>query len=315
MLIESSILTIAISTYNRVERLEKTIHQLHQEIIALKIPNEVEIIVVDNASTDGTQKFLQNISFPNVKVIRNSVNQGMLGNLNICALRSKTRYVWCIGDDDFLIPGALEQVLKIIRNSNHPIIYLNYAHMALDQSVNLHQAFVPVATRLKTTGECTLREAVQANSNLMTAIYTMVLRRDMAVQCYSVVSHEQPFASLNSCVPTTVFALSLDPKTKVYWIADPIIAVDLRVSWIRYAPVWILERFPEMILEFVAWGEGQVDLRYVFEELKPSINHWLDQSFSADFEKPTNFHFLRGLLTLYEGLNDGEIQQKLEFLS
>ena len=305
------ILTIVISTYNRFERLEKSLNQIQQEINSLTEPGEVELIVVDNASTDETHSFLQANSSPSLRVIRNSTNQGMLGNLNICALRSTGNYVWCIGDDDFLIPGMLSVVLKYARKSISPIIYLNYAHSILDDNPNRPLRYTQVATRLAITGLYPLYEAIQANSNLMTAIYTMVLRRDYAVACYSVVSHDPPFSSLNACVPTTVFALSLNPEVMVQWIADPVIAVDLRVSWIRYAPVWILERFPEMILEFVAWGEGKVILRYIFEEMRPGIKHLLDQSDSPEFAKPTDYKFLRGLLNLYGNAQDSEIQEKI----
>jgi len=309
------VLTIAISTFNRVERLEKTITQILKEVNSLKNPSDVELIVVDNASTDDTYKFLTSRNFHNVRLIRNSVNQGMLGNLNICALRSTGNYVWCIGDDDFLIPGALTQVLEIAHKSVNRIIYLNYAHDLAGGEVRESNQLEPVPTRIKKSGELPLWKAIQANSNLMTAIYTMVLRRDQAIQCYSVTSLEEPFSSLNACVPTTVYALSLSPETKVDWIADPIVAVDLRVSWIKFAPVWILERFSEMILEFVAWGEGKINLEYVFAEMRPGINHWLDQSLAPEFVKATDFKFLRGLLSLYGEEKDAGIQDKINTLS
>jgi glycosyltransferase involved in cell wall biosynthesis len=122
------ILTIVISTFNRAERLKESLRQIQFEIKLLDSPQEVELIVVDNASTDCTFEFLQADVSSSIKIIRNSVNQGMLGNLNICALRSNGKYVWCIGDDDFLIPGMLEVLLDRVRTSMSSIIYLNYAH-------------------------------------------------------------------------------------------------------------------------------------------------------------------------------------------
>jgi glycosyltransferase involved in cell wall biosynthesis len=305
------ILTIAISTYNRLERLEKSLYQIQQEISRLPMPSEVELLVVDNASTDETFNFLQANRSSSISIIRNSRNQGMLGNLSICALRSKGKYVWCLGDDDYLIPGMLSVVLENARLSVSPIIYLNYAHAMLVENSNEPPKYTQVATQIATSGKYPLQKAIQANSNLMTAIYTMVLRRDQAISCYSVVSLDKPFSSLNACVPTTVYALSLEPETIVDWIADPVIAVDLRVSWIRYAPVWIIERFPEMILEFVAWGDGKANFRYVFEEMKPGVKYWLEESHSAEFEKPTDFKFLRGLFNLYGDSQDREFLEKI----
>jgi glycosyltransferase involved in cell wall biosynthesis len=306
------ILTIAISTFNRVERLRESLSQIQREIKSLDSPHEVELIVVDNASTDGTFAFLEANTISPIRVIRNSINQGMLGNLNICALRATGRYVWCIGDDDFLIPGMLGVVLDRVRVTSCSLIYLNYAHALIDQHPNELVKYNRVETRIEKTGIYVLRDAVQANSNLMTAIYTLVLRRDQAIACYSVVTHDLPFSSLNACVPTTVFALSLCPETQVEWIAEPVVAVDLRVSWMKYAPVWILERFPEIILEFVAWGGEDVDLSYVLEEMGPGIKHWLDQSYSSEFEQATDFKFLSGLFNLYGKLNDQRIMERLQ---
>ena len=205
----------------------------------------------------------------------------------------------------------LSVVLENARISVSPIIYLNYAHAILDENSNELLKYTQVATNISISGQYPLQKAIQANSNLMTAIYTMVFRRDQAIACYSVVSLDKPFSSLNACVPTTVYALSLEPETIVDWIADPVIAVDLRVSWIKYAPVWILERFPEMILEFVAWGNGKVNLNYIFEEMRIGIKHWLGESKSPDFEHPADYKYLRGLFKLYGTAQDAYVLDKI----
>ena len=288
--------------------MEKTLRQIYGEIESLSNPSDVELLVVDNASEDATWNFLSNLDLPNIRIARNSTNQGMLGNLNICALRSNGKFVWCIGDDDYLISGALVKVLEILKQTSNALIYLNYAHAFIDASEDRKIEFVPLIPRLSQTGEYDLFEVIQTNSNLMTAIYALILRRDLAIECYCVTSFHDPFSSLNACVPTTVFALTLSPDTKVEWIAEPVVAVDLRVSWIKYAPLWILERFPEMILEFVAWGEGQVDLGYILEEMKPGIKHWSDPSLSSEYVRATNYNFLKGLMNIYGDIPTVEIQ-------
>jgi glycosyltransferase involved in cell wall biosynthesis len=306
------ILTIAISTFNRAERLRVSLSQIQKEINSLESPHEIELLVVDNASTDDTFNFLQTNTISPIRIIRNSINQGMLGNLNICALRATGRYIWCIGDDDFLIPGMLKVVIDRVRTSSNPLIYLNYAHALAGQQPNESIKYKEVEARIQKSGVYTLRDVVQANSNLMTAIYTLILRRDQAIACFSVVTNDLPFSSLNACVPTTVFALSLSPETKAEWIAEPVVAVDLRVSWMRYAPIWILERFPEIILEFESWGGEHVDFRYVLEEMGPGIKHWLDQSNSSEFEQATDFKFIIGLFKLYGNIIDSRVREEFQ---
>lgn len=306
------LLTIAISTYNRVERLKRSLDRIREEIAKLEDLSEIEVLVVDNASTDETVYYLNNCNFSNLRIVRNSVNQGMLGNLNVCALRSTGSYIWCIGDDDMLIPNQLQHVLNHVRETKNSIVYLNYGHASNDQHEG--NEFLSLPTRIKKTGVYSLFEAIQANSNLMTAIYALILRREQAIQCFSITSNAAPFTSLSACVPTTVFALSLNPETKVDWIAEPIVAVDLRVSWIRYAPIWIIERFSEIILEFVAWGNGAVNLDYVFEEMRPGIHHWLSSSLPPEYERASNFAFLKALINLYGNSSDIQLMQKLHNL-
>jgi glycosyltransferase involved in cell wall biosynthesis len=308
------ILTIAVSTFNRAERLKICIERILLEVNSLEMPNEVEVLVVDNASTDGSFNFLQIFKEPSFRVIKNSINQGMLGNLNVCALESKGDYVWCIGDDDLILPGMLSVVLNRLKIGDTALLYLNYAHLTGNQNSEEGQTFSRVDTRLDQSGVYTLEEAIQANSNLMTAIYTLVLRRDLAISCFSVVSHDPPFSSLNACVPSTVFALSLEPGTRVTWIAEPVIAVDLRVSWIRYAPIWIIERFPEIVLQLILWSNGRVNLKYILEEMRPGIRYWLDQSESSEFESPSQYTYLRAFLNIYGEECDVEILEKIKSL-
>ncbi len=298
-------LTIVITTYNRVERLKGSLPNLLNALGELPIPEDVEILVVNNASTDGTRSYLDSFTENQIRVIHNSINQGMLGNLNVCALNAKGRYVWCLGDDDLVFDGAIEEILTVIKNHDVPLLYLNYKHIIPSNDSNAHDEYRGILCNLNESGIHSLQNAIQANSNLMTAIYALVLRRDHAIFCYSVVSNSSPFTSLESCVPTTCYALSLDRDTPVYWISKPLLAVDLRVSWIRYAPIWILERFPEMILRFLDWSDGEADFKYLYDEMLEGIRHWLTQS-DENFKQPQTYSYLYSVTKIYGTSDDIE---------
>ncbi len=64
------ILSVIIPVFNEA----KTIKQVIDNIIA--VPVEKEIIVVDDSSTDGTDKILMGLRYDNVKVIHHSSNRG-----------------------------------------------------------------------------------------------------------------------------------------------------------------------------------------------------------------------------------------------
>ena len=64
------ILSVIVPVYNEA----KTIKQVIDRIIA--VPIEKEIIVVDDSSTDGTDKILRDLRYDNLKVIHHSSNRG-----------------------------------------------------------------------------------------------------------------------------------------------------------------------------------------------------------------------------------------------
>ena len=51
-----------------------------------------EIIVVDNASTDGSQSWVKN-TYPQIKLVENDKNYGYAGGCNVGALEAKGDYL------------------------------------------------------------------------------------------------------------------------------------------------------------------------------------------------------------------------------
>src|SRR5215471_9318658 len=73
---------------------------------------DVEIIVVDDASTDDTANVCK--SLPDIKYVRVERNQGVAGARNIGILVSSGRYVAFLDDDDLRLPGSLDAQLAAL---------------------------------------------------------------------------------------------------------------------------------------------------------------------------------------------------------
>ena len=72
-----------------------------------------EIIVVDNASTDGTPEAIR-VQFPNIRLIENQANLGFARANNIGAALSRGKYV-CLLNSDVVIPaGCLEKMVEFL---------------------------------------------------------------------------------------------------------------------------------------------------------------------------------------------------------
>lgn len=99
--------------FNQKAFIERAIASaLDQDLPAL------EIIVVDNASSDGTWERVQKYAPRGVKLHRNSRNIGLFGNFNRCLELARAPYVRLLGGDDALAPRCLGRELALMER--HP---------------------------------------------------------------------------------------------------------------------------------------------------------------------------------------------------
>jgi glycosyltransferase involved in cell wall biosynthesis len=260
------LLSLCISTYNRARWLSLNLRNIFSQIDGEVM--DVEVLVVDNASTDHTQKVIEPfLGHRNFRYVRNIRNVGMLGNLTVTAHEARGEYIWILGDDDLVYNDAVSKVISIIKK--HPdiaLIYPNYAYTSekdpentRDLSTFLKQCppIVPPSpdqfSKVKAVG--------MNNENLFTAIYTLILRRDHAIRAYSQDTAGRAFSSMRTAIPTTYYVVNYMMEEDAYWIGDPIIVVNLNVSWTKFAALFILERFPEAhdLAERLGADDLQVD--------------------------------------------------------
>lgn len=117
------LLTVAIPTYNR----EKLLRRLLKSIVG-ELSDCVEVLVSDNASTDGTEEMMHS-EFPQVVYYRNSTNIGPDSNFLECYRKAKGKYVWLVGSDDVVLDGALSRILSFLSENSGlklPLVFLNH---------------------------------------------------------------------------------------------------------------------------------------------------------------------------------------------
>jgi GT2 family glycosyltransferase len=101
------LVSFVVSTFNRRDVLLQTIEQIHR--CGLKA-DEYEILIVDNASTDGTSDALRH-HHPLIHLLHQEYNAGPVSK-NVAIRASKGRYVVFLDDDSFPLPGAVARMMK-----------------------------------------------------------------------------------------------------------------------------------------------------------------------------------------------------------
>lgn len=113
------LLSICIPTYNRAELLDQALN-----CIVKQATTEVEIIIVDGASTDNTLEIVNKyqVIFKKITYLRLESKGGIDIDLAKTVDLAIGRYCWLFGSDDLFYPGAINFMLSEIRGGED--IYL-----------------------------------------------------------------------------------------------------------------------------------------------------------------------------------------------
>ncbi|MBK8020688.1 MAG: glycosyltransferase [Chloroflexi bacterium] len=127
------LLSIVIPNWNGLRFLETCMNALAAQTL-----QPLEVLVVDNASTDGSQAFLRE-RFPWVKLIALPVNKGFTGACNAGMQAATGEFICLLNNDTEVDPGWAAAVLDAFRR--HPEIGSVASKMLLfDKRDHLHTA-------------------------------------------------------------------------------------------------------------------------------------------------------------------------------
>ncbi|MEM6451543.1 MAG: glycosyltransferase family 2 protein [Cyanobacteria bacterium P01_D01_bin.105] len=99
--------SVVITTYNRLELLKRAIRT------ALEQTLPCEVVVVDDASTDGTEAYVKSLGDA-VVYVRNASNINHAGSVNAGVEAATGDWIKLVDDDDYLEPNCLEVMAKAI---------------------------------------------------------------------------------------------------------------------------------------------------------------------------------------------------------
>lgn len=104
------LVSVYITTYNRIERLKRAIESVESQTYS-----NIEIIVSDDNSTDGTREFMEEYvsQKDNVIYLRNEINSGACVTRNNAIFRANGKYITGLDDDDTFTSDRIESFMRL----------------------------------------------------------------------------------------------------------------------------------------------------------------------------------------------------------
>ena len=102
------LITVAISTYNRSEYLRESIDSVLAQTV-----QDIEVVVVNDGSTDQTADVLASIDDPRLRVL-DQENLGLAAARNRITSVARGKFIAIHDDDDIMLPDRLENQLKML---------------------------------------------------------------------------------------------------------------------------------------------------------------------------------------------------------
>jgi glycosyltransferase involved in cell wall biosynthesis len=127
---KSSLVSILIPTYNRKDKVVNAINSALNQTY-----KNIEIIVSDNCSSDGTLEHLNKLykNINNVKIFGNSTNLGPVINWINCINKSSGDFSKLLFSDDTISPNFIEETIKLLKSDSE--IGFVYSPVLIENSV------------------------------------------------------------------------------------------------------------------------------------------------------------------------------------
>ncbi len=169
------LLSILVPTHNREQLLSVTLTSILHQTAGLE---QIEIIISNDASKDGTKdflvKFAQTQSSLDIRIHNHEVNLGGPGNWKFLLEQARGEFVYLLSDDDCIKPLFLETYFKVLKNNPHVDVIYSAIEYCNEQLQPLSQSRLSSVSGL-VSGSERLKNYLIANHMVMSSIYRRVI--------------------------------------------------------------------------------------------------------------------------------------------
>lgn len=232
-------LSVCIATLNRGNFIGETL-----ESIICQASDDVEIVVLDGASTDNTCEVVRRYQerFPRLRYIRQKTSMGVDHDFAEAVSLAQGEYCWLFSDDDLLKPGAMQTVLEAIKDQ-YAVIIANSEVRNADLSKVLQPQRLPFLVD-RTYESSETHRLLADTRDYLSFIGCVIIRREL----WNAREKEKYFGSFFVHVGV-IFQSPLPERALA--IAKPLITIRYgNASWLeKYFEIWMF-KWPDLIWSF-----------------------------------------------------------------
>ena len=128
------------------------------ESVTAQADTSIEIIVIDDRSTDNTKQVLSSLALQSaipIRILQHDVNRGLSAARNSMLDVASGEYIWFLDSDDVMEPGAIQQLKAIVERHKPDLIMCDFRVLREKQTAkhrlrgeNHRHSFVGEANKL-----------------------------------------------------------------------------------------------------------------------------------------------------------------------
>lgn len=277
---EAPLLSVCVPTYQRASLLRVMLQALLPQ--AAELDGAVEVCVSDNASTDDTGDVVADAmaDAPGavVRYLCRPENVGPVRNYVLTATEmARGRFIWALGDDDLLVPGALQRVCDVLRAQPQlDAFYANFASADYDAHwpVSAHGGYAGTITSL--ANRCVQdrpvlhwQDLLDCESSYATQVYVHIVARRVWIEYWQGRVIAPDYRSLESTYPHTCMLIEMLWDRPAHYLGAPaLVQFNGRAGWADGQGARIaLVGTPELVARLDAKGIGVHALQRAREHL------------------------------------------------
>lgn len=142
-------ISIVIPIFNAKHTLNRAIDSIFNQKWNGNIIEDIEILLIDDCSTDGTKEIIDEYSnkFSNIKVYSTESNTGHPAKpRNIGIEKSNANYLMFMDNDDEFCPDVCQTLFETITKENVDVVVCNFYHNYLNRSCSKSKSKFNVST-------------------------------------------------------------------------------------------------------------------------------------------------------------------------